>query len=99
LDDARIGGKDNEERPEVERMGNEKNVEREKIVFCGEPRKMKDVVEDEYGRCDKESEEHLFFIGAGYFKKYIKNILPSQQEYSSSIYVPSTIYYRILNTT
>ena len=85
MDDARIGGENDEESPEVEKMGYENNVKRKEIVFSGEPGEMEDVVEDEDWWGEEEGEEDLFFIGAGYREKYMKKILPSQQEYSSSI--------------
>jgi hypothetical protein len=65
LNDARVGCENDEESPEVEKMGNEEDVEREEIMFGGKPRKMKDIVKQQYSRCRKEGEKDLFFISTG----------------------------------
>jgi hypothetical protein len=65
LDDARVGCEDDEEGPEVERMGDEDYVEREEIMFSSKPREMKDIVKEQYSRGHKEGEKDLFFISTG----------------------------------
>jgi hypothetical protein len=65
-------------------MHNEQNIKREKIVFCAEPRYMKSLMQNKYSCDEKKRKKYLFLICAMFIiNRYMKNILPLQQLYSS----------------